>query len=515
MTSQSGPDSDDLLDQLAEAEHRAWEMERELRETRASTSFRLGRSIVSATKRPSKLLRLPAEIWRLYRGRQQPTNAADQIRTGPERLLTFYRSLGERRGGPQIALVGSRRTVQALGGSFDVVPLWPHDAKQIASAVTPDLALVESGASMPGEAWSALGTAAEAGLGEHLAEVIRGFQGRSVPVVFWWTTPVDVTGDLNALVQRCDWVVADTSVPGVPDAAPLSLGVDLREVEPMRLGETNDADRPLLHLGGYEPDPTTSPANWLVKAAIEAGAQVLREPSYLHPGDGVLRRNDKRLRYRRATWTTPTAADPSHRCLAMLASGVPLLVEESHGEFDRVVERVQRSTDIPEVVGASRQRIGAPEGMAEILRTIHRYGTSRQRFHVVLEHFGIRLERSAEDGIGVSVEAESNASSVVAAIAGQSIRPVEVLVSNQDARRRLSLELQNWEVPVRLVADAEAARHAVWSGKGWRQTYLHDLLVASQVLGTDSLLDEKGVAMTGTMGEGKALPWWISEADVA
>ena len=515
MTIQSDPATDDLLDQLDEAEHRAWKMERELRETRASTSFRLGRSIVSAAKRPRRILRLPAELWRLYRSREQPANAVDQAVAGPERLLTFYRSLPERRGGPLIALVGCRRTVQALGGSFDVVPLLPHDAKQIASTVTPDFALLESGASMPGEAWSGLGTTADAGLGEFLAEVMRAFQSRSVPVVFWWTTPVDATPDISALIKQCDSFASDLSVPGVPEAAPLSLGVSLSEVEPARVAERDDAGRPLLHLGGYEPDPATSPANWLVEAAMAAGAEVLREPSFLHAGNGILRRNDMRLRYSRAAWTTPTTAVPSHRCLAMLGSGVPLLVQESPRDFGRIVERVPRRTDIADAVGAARKRSGTPEGMAEILRTIHQYGTSRQRFRVFLDRFGIRVERFDEERIGVSVEADSNAGSVVAAIAGQSIRPVEILVPNQDARRRLGPELQKTGVPVRLIGDAEAPRHAVWAGRRWHQTYLHDLLIASQVAGTDRLLNEHGIVMTGSMGEEMTLPWWISEADVA
>ena len=515
MPIQPAANTDELMERLAEAEHQTWTTERELRETLSSTSFRLGRTLVLAAKRPGKLLRLPAELWRLCRGRDQPTERADSMRTGPERLLAFYRSFPRQRGHPLIAVVGSRRTVRALGRSFDVVPMWPHDAELIAHAVTPDLVLLESGASMPGEAWSALGTPAEAGLGAHLAQVIQGLQNRAVPTVFWWTTPVDVTGDLSVLIKQSDWIAADTSVPGVPDAAPLSLGVDLGEVEPVRLAERDSDARPLIHLGGYEPDPRTGAANCLVEAAIAAGAQILRDPSHLGVRERTLGPDDLRLHYRRASWTTPTTRDLSHRCLAMLASGVPVLVQERPDDFRRIVEWVPPSMDIPAAVDAARQRIGTPEGMAEILRTLHQCGTTRQRFRRALEHFGIEVEPSGEDTIGVMVDVDSTTDGLVAAIAHQSVRPVEIVVPDHHARQRLDPDLQETGIPVRLIADAEATRHAVWSGRPWSPDYLHTMLVAAQISNTDRFLDEDGLVLTGSMGLDKALPWWIGEARVA
>ena len=505
------------LKQLAETSRRPTEMGRGFGETLLSAMLRWWRTLAFAAKHPNTLLLLPVEFSRLYGGRGQRAGIdgmENLVEARPDRWLTFYQPLARKRHGPWIAVIASRRIVQALRRSFDVVPLWPHDAKQLASTVAPDLVLLESGASMPGEAWSALGTAAEAGLGQLLADTIHGFQDRSVPVAFWWTTPVDVTADLSALVDQCDWFVSDMSVPGVPDAPPLSLGVDLSEVEPLYPTERSATTQPLLHLGGYERDPRTDPANRLVEAAVRARAQIMREPSHLYPSNRTLGRDDMRVRYRRASWTTPTTNDVSHRCLAMLASGVPVLVNEPPSMIRRIVDEVPLGTDLLEVVDVAQRRIGSPKGMAEILRTLHQYATTRQRFRVVFEHFGIEAERSEADVIGVSVDGDSNSDSVVAAIAEQSIRPVEVVVRNQGARGRLGDELHAAGIPVRLVAEPEAARHAVWTGKPWYKNYLHDLLVASQVAATDRLSDGKRIVMSGSTGVVGALPWWISETRV-
>ena len=219
----------ELREQLGEAEDRVWELETRLRETRSSTSYRLGRSLVFAAKSPRTLFRLPAQLWRLYKGRGTREDVADPAarRTG---LFSSYRSLARERQGPQIGLVASRHTVGSLATAFDVVPLWPHDAQEVANAVSPHVVLIESGAAMPGEAWSALGTAIEAGLEEVLIDVVEAFGRRSIPVIFWWTTPVDSTSDLSSISGRCDFVAADDSVPGVPDATPLPLGVNLGQL---------------------------------------------------------------------------------------------------------------------------------------------------------------------------------------------------------------------------------------------------------------------------------------------
>lgn len=230
----------ELREQLGEAEDRVWELEARLRETQSSTTYRLGRSLVLAAKNPRQLFRLPAQMWRLYKGRGTREDAAEYAvpSTG---LFSSYRSLVREHQGPQIGVVASRHTVRSLAAAFDVVPLWPHDAHEVANVVSPDVVLIESGATMPGEAWSALGTAIGAGLEEVLIDVIEAFGRRSVPVLFWWTTPLDRTSDLSAISSRCDFVVSDDSVPGVPAAATLCLGVDLGQLQPVRPSAKRDA----------------------------------------------------------------------------------------------------------------------------------------------------------------------------------------------------------------------------------------------------------------------------------
>ena len=510
-----GPQSTEpLREQLAEAEDRAWEMERKLLETLSSTSNRLGQALVFAARRPKALLRLPAGLWRLYRGRGERQDVSAAMTFRPERLLSDYRSLTREHDGPLIVVVASRRVARSLGAEFDVVPLWPNDARQLGKAISPDVVIVESGAAMPGEAWSALGTAIEAGREALLLDVIGDFQRRSVPVVFWWTTPLGVTSNLEPIARRCDLMASDNSILGMPDGTPLSLGVDLGQVDPTNPSERGDAGKPLLHLGAYEPDPRAAPANRLVEVAVSAGAEILYDPSHLHTREQTLRPCDARHRYRSATWTTPTASGLSDRCIAMLASGVPVLMTKAPDDFRNVVTEVASEADVLGVAESARRRTADPAVMRDILRTVHGCGTTRHRFSGLLGSLGIEIDASAEDEVGVSVEACSSVDAVVAAINEQSIRPTEVLVDDAETRRQLITGLDPIGIPVRSPEHAKASRHVPCTDRARPKTYLHDLVVASRVAGTDRFSDDYGIVMTGSSGVEMPLPWWMAGAHV-
>ena len=405
-------------------------------------------------------------------------------------------------------MVASRHTVRSLSAAFDVVPLWPHDAHEVANAVSPDVVLIESGAAMPGEAWSALGTAIEAGLEEVLIDAIEAFGRQSIPVLFWWTTPANRTSDLSGISDRCDFVVSDDSVPGTPEATTLSLGVDLGQLQPVPPSARRDASAPLLHLSPFEPDPQVAPANRLVEAAVAAGARILYEPGHLHAPEQTLWPRDVRSHYRAATWTTPTSGRLSHRCIAMLAAGVPVLVCNEQTEFRQVVTEVPPGGDIPDAVVSARRRVGRPGAMAEILRTVHQSGTVQHRFLEGLRSLGIDTALSDDRGVGVLIEACSDIEQAIASINAQSITPTEILVDDATVRDRLSGAVDS-DVPVRARALGESPRHVLWRDKAWPRTYLHDLLVASEITGTDCFSDDDGPEMTGSLGTAVAKPWWI------
>ena len=497
----------EVREQLSEAEDRVWELETRLNETQSSTSYRLGRSLVLAAKSPRTIIRLPARLWHLYKGRATRDEVAEHAarRAG---FFSSYRSLAREHQGPQIGAIASRHTVRSLATAFDVVPLWPHDAKEVANAVLPDVVLIESGATMPGEAWSALGTAIEPGLDEVLMDVIEVFRRRSTPVLFWWTTPVARTSDLSGISGRCDFVVADDSVPGVPDAPSLPLGVNLRQLQPARPSAQGHASAPLLHLSAYEPDPRAAPANRLVEASVAAGARILYEPGHLHTPEQTLWPRDVRSRYRAATWTTPTTDRLSHRCIAMLVAGVPVLVGNEQTEFRKVVTEVPPGEDIPDAVVSARRRMERPGAMAEILRTVHQSGTVQHRFLEGIGSLGINTALPDDRGVGVLIEACSDIEQVVDSITAQSIRPTEILIDDAAMRDRLSGAV-NPDVPVRPRALGESPRHVLWRDKAWPKTYLHDLLVASEVTGTGSFSDDDGAEMTGSVGTAAPMPWWI------
>lgn len=508
MQSERGqPSLQQLREQLGEAEDRVWELETKLRETLHSTSYRLGRNLVLGAKSPRGLWRLPAQLWRLYQGRGT-REAATEYATRPAGLFLNYRSLVREREGPQIGLVASRQTVRSLGAAFDVVPLWPHDANEVAHAISPDVVVIESGASMPGQAWSALGTAIEAGLEETLVDLIAVFGRRSIPVLFWWTTPFDRTADLSRVSGRCDFVVADDSVPGVPKATPLSLGVDLAQLQPVRPSARRDATAPVLHLSPYEPDQRVAPATRLVEAALAAGARILYEPGHLHAAEETLWSRDVQSCYQSAAWTTPTTNRLSHRCLAMLGSGVPVFACKEPAEFGEFVTEVPADVSIHDAEACAGKRLDSLGAMAEVLRTIHLTGTVQNRLLAGLRSLGVDTGPSEDRGLGVSIRAGADIEQAVGSIKAQSIRPAEILVDDADMRDRLSATL-NSDIPVRPRALGESSRHVLWRDKAWPKTYLHDLLVASEVMGTDCFSDGDGPEMTGAFGTAAPKPWWI------
>ena len=420
--------------------------------------------------------------------------------------------LPQRQSDPMIAMVASRHVVESLETAFTVIPVLPHSAGRLADEISPDLVLIESGVFMPGEVWSPLGTLVSPDLEAVLNGLIEGFRRRSVPVVFWWTTPLDATPALATIARRCDSTVSDDSVPGVPEASPLSLGVDLDRIDPVHPADRNGASGPLLHLSCYEPDPRSVPANRLVRAALDAGAEVLFEPGHLRDSGQTLQPGTELSRYRTAGWTVPTASGLSHRCIAMLASGVPVLSSSAPDGFRQVVTEVGDGADVIEAVEYARRQIADPHAMGEIMRAVHGFGTSRRRFAPFLEELGIEPVPLHEDGIGISAGPCLNVDDIVAMIDGQSIVPTEVLVEDAEIGRRLAARLQPLGVAVRPPGSAKAPRHALWKNEPWPKSYLHDLLVASRITGSDCLSDGTGIVVRGQADDLEApLPWWMAE----
>ena len=425
-----------------------------------------------------------------------------------------FRPIPQRQNDATIAMAASRHVVESLETAFTVIPALPQNAGQLADEISPDLVLIESGVFMPGETWSPLGTLFSPALETALNGLIEEFQRRSVPVVFWWTTPLDATPALAAIARRCDTTVSDDSVPGVSEASPLSLGVDFDRIDPVHPADRNGASSPLLHLSRYEPDPRTVPANRLVRAALDAGAEVLFEPGHLRDSGQTLQPGAELSRYRTAGWTVPTASGLSHRCIAMLASGVPVLASSVPDGFRQVVTEVGDGADVIEAVEYARRQIADPRAMRDILRAVHGFGTSRCRFAPFLEELGIEPVPLHEDGIGISAGPCLNVDDIVAVVDNQSIAPTEVLVEDAEIGRRLAARLQLLGVAVRSPNSAEAPRHALWKDEcePWPKTWLHDLLIASRITGKDCLSDGAGIVMRGQADDLEAsLPWWMTE----
>ena len=503
-----------LRDQLDEAVDQSAILARQLRETRSSTAFLCGKAIVSALNNPRTLWKLPSQLLGLYRGRGTTRN--DVVGMAPDRdahLFSAYPAGFD--SGSVIATIASRNVVATLRRVFNVIPIWPNDASYTGDEAAPDVLIIESGAAMPGEVWTTLGTGLGVGLERTLVDLIARFQRRSIPVVFWWTTPASQVPGLTEIADRCDLEVSDHSTLGAPDATPFSLGINLGQLFPIHPHDRpTGASRPLLHLGPYDPDPHTAPSNRIVQAALAAGGDALYDPSHLHKPDDTLWPSTVKSRYGKASWTTPTAVTGrlSHRSIAMLAAGVPTLVTRSTDEYVGAVTEVPSETDVLEAATDASQRASNPSYMAEILRTVHKYGTTRTQVSSLFSHLGLNARvANREDEIGIWIDAWTDPERVVSCIAEQSVLPTEVVTDDRRLRELLRPGLDAAGIATPLPEHRKAPRHAHWGGnETWPNTHLQDVLIAANITGAN-LLDGSEVVMT-TFGNGvRQLPWWMAK----
>ncbi|WP_018653480.1 hypothetical protein [Actinomadura flavalba] len=203
---------------LRDREKRLEEAERRLVALEASTTYRFGRLVASAARRPGRRgARLPRELYRLWKDRHAPASAPDgNGRTArfdePER--TEDRLLVAGPGpGPIVAGVLSRDTAARLAGHARLVPVYPHDARTVLSHADLDVLLVDARAGDPGGPWAYLGVPGQFDRDRALHELRRAARARGLPVVLWGENPPP---SLAAL----DWDAILTGPEGLADYDP-------------------------------------------------------------------------------------------------------------------------------------------------------------------------------------------------------------------------------------------------------------------------------------------------------
>ncbi|MDL4776060.1 MULTISPECIES: hypothetical protein [Thermomonosporaceae] len=195
-TAKAGRQAARLRAALRERESRVEELERRLDALETSTTLQFGRLVAGAARSPRRRgVRLPRELYRLWRKRHVPTAASsgggdgERIRLDPvdrpeDRLLVAapYEGL-------VIAGVLARGTAAALGGHARVVALYPHDAATALGTADVDALVVDAAAGEPGGPWAYLGTPGMYDRDRALHNVRELARDRGLPLVLWGEAP--------------------------------------------------------------------------------------------------------------------------------------------------------------------------------------------------------------------------------------------------------------------------------------------------------------------------------------
>ena len=242
-----------LMAELRQAQARADRAERELERTRRSASYVVGNMLVRAAKDPRRLLALPRDLWRVWRLRKSRRTStgstATPIRTREVLDLDAARLLIPRIAavppGRGLSIAGAIGTATARNWSpyAAVSSALPHEAAALVEAIDPDVVVIDTSASLPGETWSHLGDPAATDRLMAAAALVDAAHALGRPAVLLRMTPPAHTAFLDGLAERCDLVVDG---PGAARRAPWHPGVD-----PLAAVGTPGAPA-LLDLAGWE-----------------------------------------------------------------------------------------------------------------------------------------------------------------------------------------------------------------------------------------------------------------------
>lgn len=286
----------DQLAAVRQAVQRAERAEQRLIRTRQSAAYVVGTLLVQAARSPRRLLRLPIDLWRSWRNlrlrhRHRPTTHSivttsrridhDAVRVLLPRITTTP-TIGS------LSIVGalSDATARAWSPYAAVSAALPHEAAGLVYAIDPDVVVIDTSASLPGESWSHLGDPAGPDRLVAAGALVDAAHDMGRPVVLLRMTPPSHSVFLNRLAARCDHVVDG---PGSAPLAPWHPGIDPLNTVPtaptlgllLAGGDVHSgAD---LHAAAaaprvVHPDPTL-PAHLSWRDALADSTGVLLEPT--------------------------------------------------------------------------------------------------------------------------------------------------------------------------------------------------------------------------------------------
>lgn len=499
---------------LRERDARVRTLEDRLTALEESASMALGRVIAAAARRPLRgVVRLPRDLYRLWRRRRQSATTANVQGTAPGRGQRAAGSGKNRAHGGDATsgarahalglgadedrlllgppgLTGDRMVIAgifgtaletALSGCAHVVPLLPDNAPLVLDQVNPDLVVVDGTAGAAGGPWAYLGEPGMVDRERALLATLDAARDRGCPVVLWTGTASPPPG-----LSRLGWDTIQTGGPGIP----------LHRFNP--IGWTGEVTTPLLV------DPGLDRLRLAVQRSVRALVTAL-DAETVAAGVPNL---PTVLRARGLT----VAATPQ-QALEQLACGArvvcPPQVAADLGDAARFV-RVS--------TGADGKEPAPPAGMRDdlrgVLRTLFAQYATPVRLAALADQLGIDVDplHGRRVTVVAAVREVTQARQLVTTLLAQTHQPGELLLQtgngSLDLVRAAVEELSAHDVggiAVRAVpgstpqAAAVSARSpwlAAWPRGPVPDTYLADLVCAAECSGADVVGPPAGLATT-------------------
>lgn len=342
-----------VLDETARLRRRVGELEVELDKLRHSTGAQLGQVASKVLRQPRQNLPgLPKALARVARSRgtwkppqAQGGGGSDSAKLVDQQLFHSFRDVVPADDGPVVAGVFSRSSAAALRGDFGSVPLWPNDALAIFDLVDPDLLLIQSSATDPGEAWSTLGQPAGLRLDELLRQTIQAARSAGVPIVFFVDRPFERAPGLRSIAHLCDFVCVDASSVSGIDGWPLTFGVSL---EQFAVGLPTRDDRPVQWRNLSHTDPLGDHviAELLPSGGVELLTSVATMRGTYLPGSRIVQRLVRSPFAVAATFTAKFQQIQPLDVASALACGVPVIGTAKSAPNDWPVIRLNRVEEL-------------------------------------------------------------------------------------------------------------------------------------------------------------------------
>lgn len=188
--------TEQLREALAAREAELEEARARLAALEVSTSLQVGRALTTAAKGPRRrLLRLPRDLYRLWRGRRSGGSrprGAEPVRsyTAERREARLLSGIAGPCGDRLLVLgVLSADARTALAAHAEVVTLRPHNTQIVFDAVDADLLLVTASAAAPGGPWTHVGDPAVTDRTRALDWAVKAAAARGIPSVLLLDAP--------------------------------------------------------------------------------------------------------------------------------------------------------------------------------------------------------------------------------------------------------------------------------------------------------------------------------------